>query len=314
MEIRPDYPPAEEDAQLLSGAVFLGRPLRETVKLLKAGSPKPLNWRIISAMTLEDEVAFIARTIKERALAGNLNLDKTLVMFPEPIRYQHAFKKIFDDYGIPYSFQQTRPLIGEPLAQVFLDLLSIPAGDYPFRLMRRAFYSPLITLGEAGNKALEFDRYARIEGITGGRRRWEVLARGAKLPFTAELDALLDLLKPLEARELHPAKWAELASSLLERSGMALKALESPEPSPIEPLKKTVDELRAALKNLTLRVTLGRFIGILKGALSEVQAKRTADAFSGVRVLGRLEAFSEGFETVFIAGPELRLTALPRAP
>ena len=303
VEIRPDYPPAEEDAKLLSGAVFLGRPLRETVKLLKAGSPKPLNWRIISAMTLEDEVAFIARTIKGRALAGNLNLDKTLVMFPEPIRYQHAFKKIFDDYGIPYSFQETRPLIGEPLAQVFLDLLSIPAGDYPFRLMRRAFYSPLIMLGEAGNKALEFDRYARIEGITGGRRRWEVLARVAKLPFTAELGALLDLLKPLEARELHPAKWAELASSLLERSGMALKALQCPEPvPPIEQLQGTLSELRAALKNLTLRVTLGRFIGILKGALSEVQAKRTADAFSGVRVLGRLEAFSEGFDTVFIAG------------
>ncbi len=71
---------------------------------------------------------------------------------------------------------------------------------------------------------------------------------------------------------------------------------------PIEQLQGTLSELRAALKNLTLRVTLGRFIGILKGALSEVQAKRTADAFSGVRVLGRLEAFSEGFDTVFIAG------------
>ena len=302
VEIRPDYPPAEEDAQLLSGAVFLGRPLTETVKLLKAGSHGPVNRRIISALSPEDEVAFIARTIKERALAGNVRLDKTLVMFPEPRRYQHAFKKIFDDYGIPYSFQETRPLVGEPLTQVFLDLLSIPAEDYPFRLMRRAFYSPLIRLAEAGNKALEFDRYARIEGITGGRRRWEVLARGAKLPFTPGLISLLDLLRPLDAREMHPEKWAELASSLLERSGMAKKALESPEPLPVELLKGTLDELRAALKNLTSPVTLGRFIGILKGALSEVQANRKADSFSGVRVLGRLEAFSEGFDTVFIAG------------
>ena len=122
VEIRPDYPPAEEDAQLLAGAVFLGRPLTETIKLLKAKSFEPVNRRIISALTLEDEVAFIARTIKERALAGQLKLDKTLVMFPEPTRYSHAFKKIFDDYGIPYSFQETRPLIGEPLTQVFLDL------------------------------------------------------------------------------------------------------------------------------------------------------------------------------------------------
>ena len=169
--------------------------------------------------------------------------------------------------------------------------------------MRRAFYSPLLRLGEAGNKALEFDRYARDEGITGGRRRWELLARGAKLSFTPELNALLDLLKTLDARELHPAKWAELASSLLEQAGMALTALESPEPlPPIEPLKGTLLALRAALKNLTSRVTLGRFIGILKGALSEVQTGKKTDAFSGVRVLGRLEAFSEGFDTVFIAG------------
>jgi RecB family exonuclease len=303
VEIRPDYPPAEEDAQLLAGAVCLGRPLTETVKLLKAKGKHPVNRRIISALTLEDEVAFIARTIKERALAGRLMLDKTLVMFPEPARYSHAFRKIFDDYGIPYSFQESRPLIGEPLTQVFLDLLSIPAEDYPFRLMRRAFYSPLIRLGEAGNNAVEFDRYARIEGITGGRRRWELLAHGAKLPFTAELVSLLDLLKTLDARELHPAKWAELAMELLERSGMAKMALESAQPLPhIEQLKRTVDELRAALKNLTSRVTLGRFIGILKGAFSEVQTGKKADAFSGVRVLGRLEAFSEGFDTVFIAG------------
>jgi RecB family exonuclease len=302
VEIRPDNPAAEEDAQLLSGAVFLGRPLTETVKLLKARGPRPVKRRIISALTIEDEVAFIARTIKERALAGNLRLDRTLVMFPEPRRYSHAFRKIFDDYGIRYSFQETWPLIGEPLTQVFLDLLSIPAEDYPFRLMRRAFYSPLIRLGDAGNDAVEFDRYARIEAITGGRRRWEVLARGARLPFTAELNALLDLLKTLDAREMHPAKWAELAMELLERSGIASAALESPEPLPIEPLKGTLDELRAALKNLTARVTLGRFIGILKGALSEVQTGRKADAFSGVRVLGRLEAFSEAFDTVFIAG------------
>ncbi|MGC2425139.1 MAG: PD-(D/E)XK nuclease family protein [Nitrospirota bacterium] len=303
VEIRPDYPYADEDAQLLAGAVFLGRPLTETVKLLKAKGQHKVNRRIVSALTLEDEVAFIARTIKERALAGNLRLDKTLVLFPEPTRYQHAFRKIFDDYGIPYSFQETRPLIGEPFTQVFLDLLSIPAQDYPFRLMRRAFYSPLIRLGAAGNRALEFDRYSRDEGITGGRRRWELLARGAKLAFTAELNALLDLLKTLDARELHPAKWAELASGLLGQSGMADKGLQSPEPLPhIEQLKGTVDELRAALKNLTSRVTLGRFIGIVKGALSEVQALRKVDAFSGVRVLGRLEAFSEGFDTVFIAG------------
>lgn len=310
--IRPEYPPAEEDARLLAGAVFLGRPITETVKLLKAKSPVQVNRRIISALTLEDEVAFIARTIKKRALAGNFRLDKTLVMFPEPTRYSHAFRKIFDDYGIPYSFQETRPLIGEPLTRAFVDLLSIPAGDYPFRLMRRAFYSPLIRLGEAGNRAAEFDRYARIEAITGGRRRWELLARGARLPFTAELNALLDLLKTLDARELHPAKWAELAMELLERSGIASAALESPEPlPPIEPLKGTLDELRAALKNLTSRVTLGRFIGILKGALSEVQAKKKVDVFSGVRVLGRLEAFSEGFDTVFIAG--LNSGSLPSA-
>jgi RecB family exonuclease len=311
VEIRPDAPSAEDDAQILAGAVFLGRPLTETVNLLKTGGPGPAKRRIVSALTIEDEVAFIARTVKERALSGDLVLDRTLVMFPEPRRYQHAFRKIFDDYGIPYSFQEARPLIGEPLAQAFVDLLSIPAGDYPFRLMRRAFYSPLIRLGDTGNNAVEFDRHARDEAVTGGRRRWEVLARDAKLPFTAGLNALLDLLKPLDARELHPAKWAELASNLLEDSGIASAALESPEPMPIEPLKRTVDELRAALKNLTARVTLGRFVGILKGALSEVQAKRKADAFSGVRVLGRLEAFSEGFDTVFIAG--LNSGSLPSA-
>jgi RecB family exonuclease len=311
VEIRPDDPAAEDDAQILAGAVFLGRPLTETVKLLKARGPRPAKRRVISALTIEDEAAFIARTIKGRALAGTLVLDRTLIMFPEPRRYQHAFRKIFDDYGIPYSFQEARPLIGEPLTQAFADLLSIPVGDYPFRLMRRAFYSPLIRLGEAEKSAVEFDGYARDEGITGGRRRWEVLARGAKLLFTAELNALLDLLKPLDARELHPAKWAELASNLLEDSGIASAALESPEPMPVELLQGTLDELRAALKNLTARVTLGRFIGILKGALSEVQAKRKADAFSGVRVLGRLEAFSEGFDTVFIAG--LNSGSLPSA-
>ena len=293
----------EEDARVLSGAAFLGRPISETARLLKEKPvDRPEEIKIISALTPEDEVVFIARTIKERALKGQISLDRTLVLFPEPEAYAHALKEIFTDYGIPHSFRDERPLLASPSAQAFISLASIPAEGYPFRLMRRAFYLP----GCAPGAAADFERHVRERsrrtgGIAARRSFWEALA-GEGLSFSGELSKILGWVAPLDRSEERPAKWAELSLELLKNIGMT---------DPLEPLKETIEGLRDALKNLGIRITPGRFVSILKDAAAQA-ATGQPGGFWGVRALGRLEAFSEGFETVFIAG--MNSTAFPPAP
>ncbi len=290
-------PRGEEDARIFAGAVFLGRPISETVRLLETGPVDrlrdgPEGVKIISALSPEDEVVFIARTIKERAIKGRIDLDRTLILFPEPEAYAHALKEIFTDYGIPYSFGETRPLLSDPPVQFFIDLLSIPAEGYPFRLVRRAFYLPGSSPGAAADFELHIRDRSRTTGAAAaGRNFWEALAR-EKRSLSGELSRILDWLGPLDKRDLPPAGWAELALGLLGNTGMK---------DSLEPLEKILAELREALKNLNLKITPGRFISMLKDAMSGGGAGH-ANEFRGVRALGRLEAFSEGFETVFIAG------------
>ncbi len=283
---------SEQDARIFAGAIFLGRPISETVRLLREGTAG-CRLKIISTLTPEDEVVFIARTIKERALEGRIRLDRTLILFPEPEAYAHALKEIFTDYGIPYNFGEEKPLISSPPAQAFLSLLSIPAEGYPFRLVRRAFYPPV---GSASGAAADFelcvrDRSRATGAPSAGRSFWEALAR-EKRSFSGELSRILDWLGPLDKRDDYPAGWAELALGLLDNTGMK---------DSLEPLEKTLPELREALKNLNLKIAPGRFISMLKDAMNRGGARHTSE-FRGVRALGRLEAFSEGFETVFIAG------------
>ncbi len=290
-------PREEEDARMLAGTVFTGRPISETARLLKEepvdrlpGGPKEI--KIISALTPEDEAAFIARTIKERALEGRIRLDRTLILLPEPDVYAHALKEIFTDYGIPHSFHEDTPLASSPPAQAFLSLISIPPEGYPFRLMRRAFYLPGGVSGTAADFELCVRGRSRSTGAAAaGRSFWEALA-GEKLPFSEELSKILGWLGPLDKGRDYPAGWAELALGLLDNTGMR---------ESLEPLEKILAELREALKNLNLKITAGRFVSMLKDAMGGNRARQTSE-FRGVRALGRLEAFSERFETVFIAG------------
>ena len=285
--------PGEEDARILSGAVFTGRPISETAMLLKEKPvDRPEEIKIISALTPEDEVVFIARTIKERALKGQIDLGRTLVLFPEPEAYAHALKEIFTDYGIPHSLREKASLLASPAAQAFISLLAIPAESYPFRLMRRAFYLP----GGASDAAADFERHVRERsrrtgGIAAGRSYWEALA-GEGLSFSGEISKILGWLRPLDKREAYPANWAGLSLELLKNTGMT---------DSLEPMKETIEELRDALEGLGLRITPGRFVSMLKDATNQAATVQPG-GFRGVRALDRLEALSEGFETIFITG------------
>ncbi len=281
------------EASLLIGALFTGQPLRESHNEALKGVSRKIN--AVGAVNPSEEVYFIAREIKNRALAGMLDINRTLVFFPDPEPYLPAVEQAFADYGIPYHISLGRPLIQTPAARALLYLLALPSEDYSFRAMRKVFFSGALPFGDA---AVAFDAAAREKGITGKREQWERLARRvpAKDPVLAQaLSRLLEITKPFEGGRPRSARaWAEAALSLLENV--------NPDSEGLAEVKKALEKIITKAAPAEGALSIGEFAVFLKRRLRENRVRDGGSSVSGVRIPGRGEVFSEPFDVIFAAG------------
>ena len=284
---------AGREAALLIGALFTGRPLVESCAEALNGVAGRIN--IVGAVNPTEEVYFIAREIKDRALAGRLDINRTLVFFPDPEPCLPAVEQAFADYGIPYHISLGRPLIQTPAAKALLYLLALPSEDYSFRPMRKVFFSSALPFGDA---AAGFDSAARKKGITGKREQWERLARNISVKdqvLAQALNRLLDITRPLEDGGPRSARaWAEVALSLLENV--------NPEAEGLAEVFKSLKKIIAKAAPAEGALSIGEFAAFLKRRLRESRIRVGSGDVSGVRVLGRGEVFSEPFDVIFAAG------------
>lgn len=284
---------AGRDARLLIGALFTGRPLKESYAEARKGVAGKIN--IIGAANSSEEVYFIAREIKSCALAGGLDVNRALVFFPDPEPYLPSVEQAFTDYGIPYHISLGRPLLQTPAAKALLYLLALPFEDYSFRVMRKVFFSGALPFGDA---AAGFDSVARKKGITGKREQWESFARNIRVkdPRLAEaLTRLLAIMGPLEYGGPRSARaWAEASLSLLENISPGVEGLAE--------AAKALERIIAKAAPAEGALSIGEFGAFLKRRLRESRIREGSSPVSGVRILGRGEVFSEPFDVIFAAG------------
>lgn len=281
------------EASLLIGALFTGLPLRESHNEALKGVSRKIN--AVGAVNPSEEVYFIAREIKNRALAGMSDINRTLVFFPDPEPYLPVVEQAFTDYGIPYRISLGRPLIQSPAAKALLCLLALPSEDYSFRAMRKVFFSGALPFGDA---AVAFDAAAREKGITGKREQWERLARKAQVKEPALAQAfnlLLAITRPFEGGRPRSARaWAEAALSLLENV--------NPDTEGLAEVFKGLEKIIAKAAPVDGALSIGEFAAFLKKRLRENRVRDGGSSVSGVRIPGRGEVFSEPFDVIFAAG------------
>ena len=70
----------------------------------------------------EDELAAVARVVKQAGAGGGATLDRRAVVFKRPLPYVYLARDVFADAGIPYQTFDALPLAAEPYAAA-LDLV-----------------------------------------------------------------------------------------------------------------------------------------------------------------------------------------------
>jgi len=305
---------ADKEASLYCGALFEGRPLNETLRMAKEAGPLVRDITVVGALNPVEEVCFVARDIKEGYLSGRIkDLDRVLVFFPELDLYLPALEEAFADAGVPYHVSQGRPLIQSPVTTALLDLIAIPSGGYSFRDMRRAFSSPLVILDEGGNRLNAFDKFARKEGITGGRGTW---LRRIDAPHEAVEEArvarhalkrALGLTAPFDSPAGRLSRWVEETTRLLDASGIAssvaaLGDSHAALPLALECIRSVLDGMGRAAGRVKGNIGRAEYVYLLKKSLRDRRYAPVSERVSGVRVLGRLETMSEPFDDIYAGG------------
>jgi len=307
--VRPDTGVQGREAAAVSGAVFEGRTFRQTLADVEAIKPLSVDVSVTGAVSPAEEVWYIARDIKSGFLEGTIrDLNRVLVFFPDLDGYLPLLEEAFRDLGIPYHVSQGRPLLQSPVVTAFMDLLQVPVGRYSFRDMRRVFGSPFVKLSEGGNRAGEFDRTARAEGITGGVRAWrDMAARMADADLGPCIERLLEVAETVDMGPAQLSRWVQAAYRLLDTSGIkdAAHAMAGSMPhlgGALSMLAEVLSGLEAASARLKGRMGAGEFVYILKRALRDRRTREGSNTVTGVRVLGRSETSSEPFDVIYAAG------------
>ena len=70
----------------------------------------------------EDELAGVARVLKQAGAGGGAALDRRALVFKRPLPYVYLARDVFADAGIPYQTFDALPLAAEPYAAA-LDLV-----------------------------------------------------------------------------------------------------------------------------------------------------------------------------------------------
>lgn len=139
--------------------------------------------------TIDEEVAAIARDIKQRFLSKELNLTKTVITFPKLARYAPLVRRIFKRYRLPFTIYPSQNLSTSPPIVAVLELLGALETGYE-RLATAAFLSSpffpkLLRLStdkddtSRNRAATRINLASKRAGIIKGRNQWRNI--GARL-------------------------------------------------------------------------------------------------------------------------------------
>ena len=134
---------------------------------------------IFEASDEEDELEFIAASIKKFVLEGNVRYADISVMLPDVAASERALRRVFSQYRIPYYADRRHTLSEHAAAKFILDYLSCFAQGCPFKECDAVISSPLFPADRA-DKDIYRNYALRLANFRGGVRREpnpEILAK-----------------------------------------------------------------------------------------------------------------------------------------
>ena len=304
--------PQEMDDSRLAGALFSAGSFDEAAKQLPASFRKDI--RLLSAITMREEVSYIAGDVK-RSLQAGTPPDSILVAFPSLDEYGPLAEELFTDYGIPYNRALGRQLSTSPVTTSIVSLLSSCREDCSGPSLLRIFSSPFLKFGEAPFLAPALARLMADRRITGGRRKL-LAALKRSSPEAADTDVLSEPLRdlfaaldPFFSKEPAPLTvWMDRLSALLSWSGLSgrVTLIKGPLNRNLQAYKK-LNETLASLRQAgslfpEYSTTFSEWLFLLKKTFMHARYQVPPDDEGGVQILGMEESIGHSWKEIYIGG------------
>ena len=300
------------DDSYLADALFSAGSFDEAAKKAPPSFRKDL--RLLSAITMREEVSFIASEVKQSLRAG-MPPDSILVAFPSLDEYGPLAEELFTDYGIPYNRALGRQLSTSPVTTAVVSLLSSCREDFSGPSLLRIFSSPFLKFGEAPSLAPALARLMAERRITGGRhkllaalKRSSPEAAGPDV-LTEPLRDLFAALEPFSAKD--PASltvWMDRLSSLLSWSGLSgrVTLIKGPLNRNLQAYKKLAETLTSLRQAGNLfpeySYTFSEWLFLLKKTFMHARFQVPPDDEGGVQILGMEESIGHAWQEIYLGG------------
>jgi len=304
-------PPASDDGYL-ADALFSSGSFDEAAMKVPPSFRKDL--RLVSAITMREEVSFIAGEVKQSLQAGTPP-DSILVAFPSLDEYGPLAEELFTDYGIPYNRALGRQLSTSPVATAVISLLSSCQEDHSGPSLLRVISSPFLKFGEALSLAPALARLMADRRITGGRHKLlAALKRSSPeaidtLVLAEPLKDLFAALEPFSAREPAPlTAWMDRLSTLLSWSGLSARVtlIKGPLNRNLQAYKKLTETLASLRQAGNLfpeySTTFSEWLFLLKKTFMHARFQVPPDDEGGVQILGMEESIGHPWKEIYLGG------------
>ena len=310
---------ASPDDRFLADALFSSGSFDEAAEKAPSSFQKEL--RLLSAVTVREEVSFIAGEVK-RALRLGAAPDSIVVTFPSLDEYGPLAEEIFTDHGIPYNRALGRQLSASPVATAVISLLLARQEDFSGPSLLRVFSSPFLKFAEQHGLAPALDRLMRERRITGGAHRLLSAIRshaadttglvGADRQqdlLTRPLEELVDALGPFSPKNAAPLSlWMDRLEQLVSWSGLRNRVdlIRGPLNSNLQAFRKLMETFASLRHAGTLfpeyRYSFSEWLFLLKKTLMHARFQVPPDDEGGVQVLGLEEAMCHDWREVYLGG------------
>jgi ATP-dependent helicase/DNAse subunit B len=305
---------ASSDDRFLGEALFSEKSFGDTAQTAGQLPSFDKEIRMLSAVTMREEVTLIAAEVK-KSLQRGAQPDTILVAFPALDEYGPLAEEIFNDYSIPYNRALGRQLSASPVATALISLLRAVQDNFSGPSLLRVFSSPFLKYGAQPSLAATLDRVMRMQRITGGREK--ILGavsrdRGGEsglIDLRVLLIELFDVLAPLSATAPAPlSHWMDTLAALMTWSGIAerVAAIKGPLNINLQACKKLEETLSslnsAAVLFPAYRYTFSEWSFLLRKTLMHTRFQVPPEDEGGVQILGLGESVGHEWSEIYLGG------------
>ena len=305
---------ADADELFLAQALFSDRSFDDTARKAPTPSSFHKELRLLSAVTMREEVSLIARNVK-RSLRGGAAADSILVTFPALDEYGPLVEEIFADHGIPYNRALDRQLSTSPVITAVISLLRACREDFSGPSLLRIFSSPFLKFAGRPSITPALDRLMRDQRIIGGRQKllsalkYHTADKSETDILSEPLTDLFSALEPFSGRDAAPlSSWMERLANLIAWAGPGARVSTIKGPLNInlqayKKLNETLSSLAIAGKQFPeYRYTFSEWLFLLKKTFMQTRFQVPSEDEGGVQLLGLEESLEHPWEEIYFGG------------